>query len=222
MSSEGTGGRGVLVICNGGFEGMEYELTADETIIGRNPTTSITLLDENISREHSVVFADRERNVFTIEDLQSTNGTKVNGKRIRSVELSPRRRDPDRPHPLPIPDPRLSTDPAGAGSATGGPAARRIVRRGIRRRPGATRKSSTVSARGLRAAGSRAPSRDCDLARPMSGCRCSRIVLGQRPMLDQPDDRCPATSWTICASSSIEYSAGIAQIAGLEARRAPS
>ena len=84
-----TGPRGVLVICNGGFEGMEYELTSDETIIGRNPTTQITLLDENISREHAVVFVDRERRAFSIEDLQSTNGTKVNGKRIRSVDLSP-------------------------------------------------------------------------------------------------------------------------------------
>ncbi len=81
--------RGILVICNGGFEGMEYELTSDETIIGRNPTTQITLLDENISREHAVVFVDRERRAFSIEDLQSTNGTKVNGKRIRCVDLNP-------------------------------------------------------------------------------------------------------------------------------------
>jgi pSer/pThr/pTyr-binding forkhead associated (FHA) protein len=81
--------RGFLVICNGGFEGMEYQLTSDETIIGRNPTTHITLLDENISREHAVVFVDRELGAFSIEDLQSTNGTKVNGKRIRSVDLNP-------------------------------------------------------------------------------------------------------------------------------------
>ncbi len=87
-SAATTAGRGVLVICNGGFEGMEYELVSDETIIGRNPTTHITLLDENISREHAVVFIDRERNAFSVEDLQSTNGTKVNGKRIRSAELN--------------------------------------------------------------------------------------------------------------------------------------
>ena len=43
--------RGVLAICDGGFEGMEYELTSDEVLIGRNPNTTITLLDENISRE---------------------------------------------------------------------------------------------------------------------------------------------------------------------------
>ncbi len=80
--------RGVLVICNGGFEGMEYPLTSDETLIGRNPNTDITLLDENISREHAIVLLDAETETYTIEDLQSSNGTKVNGKRIRSANLA--------------------------------------------------------------------------------------------------------------------------------------
>jgi pSer/pThr/pTyr-binding forkhead associated (FHA) protein len=79
--------RAVLVICNGGFEGMEYELSREETIIGRNPTTDITLLDENISREHSIILWERETGTYSIEDLQSTNGTKVNDKRVRSANL---------------------------------------------------------------------------------------------------------------------------------------
>ena len=81
--------RGMLVICTGGFEGMEYPLSQEETIVGRNPTTNITLLDEGISREHALILYDEELDSFTIEDLQSTNGTKVNGKKIRSAELSP-------------------------------------------------------------------------------------------------------------------------------------
>jgi len=76
-----------LVICNGGFEGMEYTLAAEETLIGRNPTTDVTLLDENISREHAIVLFNPEADAYTIEDLQSTNGTKVNGKGIRSHDL---------------------------------------------------------------------------------------------------------------------------------------
>ncbi|MFP8880592.1 MAG: FHA domain-containing protein [Myxococcota bacterium] len=79
---------GVLVICSGGFEGMEYELRSEETLIGRNPTTDVTLLDQKISRVHSVILYDREDDSYTIEDLQSTNGTKVNGKKVRSSELS--------------------------------------------------------------------------------------------------------------------------------------
>jgi pSer/pThr/pTyr-binding forkhead associated (FHA) protein len=77
-----------LVICNGGFEGMRYGLQSEETIIGRNPTTDITLLDESISREHAIISYDAATGTHTIEDLQSTNSTKVNGKRIRSVELN--------------------------------------------------------------------------------------------------------------------------------------
>lgn len=79
----------VLRIRNGGFEGMTYTLEGEETLIGRNPTTDITLLDEGISREHALILYDRELDRYTIEDLQSTNGTKVNGKRIRSAELQP-------------------------------------------------------------------------------------------------------------------------------------
>ncbi len=81
------GARGALVIRNGGFEGMTYELAATETIIGRNPTTDITLLDEGISREHAIILFDEGAGSYSIEDLQSTNGTKVNGKRVRSAVL---------------------------------------------------------------------------------------------------------------------------------------
>jgi pSer/pThr/pTyr-binding forkhead associated (FHA) protein len=76
-----------LVICNGEFEGMVYDLEGEETLIGRNPTTHITLLDENISREHAIVLLDLDEHEYTVEDLQSTNGTKVNGKGVRSHVL---------------------------------------------------------------------------------------------------------------------------------------
>ena len=78
----------VLVILNGEFEGMRYPLRAEETLIGRNPTTDVTLLDENISREHALILFDTDGGTYTIEDLQSTNGTKVNGKGVRSQALA--------------------------------------------------------------------------------------------------------------------------------------
>jgi pSer/pThr/pTyr-binding forkhead associated (FHA) protein len=80
--------RGVLVILTGDFAQTEHPLAKDETLIGRNPTTDITLLDEGISREHALILRDEAQGGFTIEDLQSTNGTKVNGKRVRSAELA--------------------------------------------------------------------------------------------------------------------------------------
>ena len=78
---------GRLEILNGGFEGMTYTLSDEEVVIGRNPTTDITLLDEGISREHALVLFDEDGPGYVIEDLQSTNGTKVNGKRVRSASL---------------------------------------------------------------------------------------------------------------------------------------
>ncbi len=81
-------GKAALVIRTGGFEGMRYELAGEETLIGRNPTTDITLLDEGISREHAIILTDDDGS-YVIEDLQSTNGTKVNGKRVRSAALEP-------------------------------------------------------------------------------------------------------------------------------------
>jgi len=85
-------GGGRLVALSGDFKGMVYELTADETIIGRNPTTDITLLDDGISREHAIISYEEtagEKGEYVVEDLQSTNGTKLNGKRVRSATLSP-------------------------------------------------------------------------------------------------------------------------------------
>ncbi|HTY16449.1 MAG TPA: FHA domain-containing protein [Myxococcota bacterium] len=80
--------RAALVIRTGGFAGTRYELGIGETLIGRNPGTDITLLDEGISREHAIILYDDEQSSYVIEDLQSTNGTKVNGKRVRSVTLA--------------------------------------------------------------------------------------------------------------------------------------
>jgi pSer/pThr/pTyr-binding forkhead associated (FHA) protein len=79
--------RAALVIRTGGFEGTRYELGRGETVIGRSPTTDITLLDEGASREHAIVSYDEEQDCWMVEDLQSTNGTKVNGKRVRSAAL---------------------------------------------------------------------------------------------------------------------------------------
>ncbi len=79
--------RGRLEIMSGGFEGMSYDLSDREVVIGRNPTTDITLLDEGISREHALILLDDDGTGYVIEDLQSTNGTKVNGVRVRSAAL---------------------------------------------------------------------------------------------------------------------------------------
>jgi len=45
----------------------------------------VRLIDKGTSREHATIMW--EDDVHMLEDLQSTNGTKINGKRIRSGRL---------------------------------------------------------------------------------------------------------------------------------------
>jgi pSer/pThr/pTyr-binding forkhead associated (FHA) protein len=80
--------RARLVVKNGSLAGASWELAASETLIGRNPTSDIALQDEGISREHAIVLFDAVNDAYSVEDLQSTNGTQVNGKRVRSATLS--------------------------------------------------------------------------------------------------------------------------------------
>ena len=88
MDGQRSRGQAELVICNGEFKGVSHVLSSEETLIGRNPTNQITLLDESISREHAFVAYDETDGTYVLEDLQSTNGTKVNGKRIRNAPLN--------------------------------------------------------------------------------------------------------------------------------------
>ena len=82
----------MLVICAGGFEGTRYELQDGKVLIGRNPNTDITLLDEGISREHALIVFEPDGgqgSEYMIQDLRSTNGTWVNGQEINSAPLRP-------------------------------------------------------------------------------------------------------------------------------------
>lgn len=78
--------KAALIVRMAGRPDERFEIVAAETLIGRAPSCDLQLPDDGISREHSVVLGDAE--TYTLEDLQSTNGIKVNGKRVRSTELA--------------------------------------------------------------------------------------------------------------------------------------
>ncbi len=75
-------GRGLLV---GG--GRRRMLSGDRMVLGRSREADIVLDDPNISRRHAEL--RRQDGDWTIADLGSTNGVKVNGKRIDSAQLAP-------------------------------------------------------------------------------------------------------------------------------------
>ncbi len=62
-----------------------FQIDSAETLIGRAPSADLQLPDDSISREHAVILC--EDDVYSIEDLQSTNGIRVNEKRVRSTPL---------------------------------------------------------------------------------------------------------------------------------------
>lgn len=59
----------------------EVELVSDETTIGRNSDSDITIDNAGVSAHHARIV--REGDDFIVEDTDSRNGTFVNGKRVR-------------------------------------------------------------------------------------------------------------------------------------------
>lgn len=71
----------------GNDAGKTFPLGKDVVIMGRGVSTDITLWDIRASRAHCRI--DRRGTAFRISDLNSANGTYVNGKKIRVHDLRP-------------------------------------------------------------------------------------------------------------------------------------
>jgi len=83
----GASGSVTLVMRQGPKPGQTFELMKDAYTIGREAGNDITIEDSQISRHHARLL--RQDNSYVIEDLGSTNGTFVNGRRVSSpVALS--------------------------------------------------------------------------------------------------------------------------------------
>src|SRR5262249_3158074 len=70
-----------LVLASGTAEGT-HPLTKDRVAIGRSPDCDIMLTDAAVGRFHAQLVRDGGR--YLIEDLQSRNGTYVNGHQVKS------------------------------------------------------------------------------------------------------------------------------------------
>jgi pSer/pThr/pTyr-binding forkhead associated (FHA) protein len=70
-----------LIVVAGPDQGRSFALTA-QSVIGRDPTATVHLTDEEVSRRHAIVSAGEGQT--TIEDLGSFNGTHVNGGKVES------------------------------------------------------------------------------------------------------------------------------------------
>jgi pSer/pThr/pTyr-binding forkhead associated (FHA) protein len=82
-----TPGYGKLVVLSSNFAGKEFDLTRPQMIIGRTDENDIVINHRSISRNHAKITRDPETGRYTISDLQSSNGVRVNGQDYGKVEL---------------------------------------------------------------------------------------------------------------------------------------
>ncbi len=74
-----------LMVVKGSHSEQEIQLVGTETIIGRDPESTIFLNDVTVSRKHAEISLIKER--FTLKDSGSLNGTYLNGERVDEAEL---------------------------------------------------------------------------------------------------------------------------------------
>src|SRR5215510_9638107 len=75
-----------LRFISGKYQGGEYPLPAEkEIVIGRGGELDIVLVEDMVSRKHAKITTQAGK--IVIQDLGSTNGTFVNGEKIKRVRL---------------------------------------------------------------------------------------------------------------------------------------
>ncbi len=75
-----------LVIITGNAAGSRCELSQEVTTVGRHENSDLLLDDVSVSRHHAIFTRTASRRV-TLRDLNSLNGTYVNGARVEETIL---------------------------------------------------------------------------------------------------------------------------------------
>lgn len=77
----------ILVITSGSAAGTTLPLDDDVITIGRSTDSTLAIVDEYTSTYHAKLARNGDRWMLT--DLDSTNGTKLNGSRVKGTVLLP-------------------------------------------------------------------------------------------------------------------------------------
>ena len=70
-----------LIVKAGDEISKPFDLIKEKSVIGRDPNSDIVIEDIEVSKNHLAI--TRKGNTFQIEDQNSTNGTFLNGKKLR-------------------------------------------------------------------------------------------------------------------------------------------
>lgn len=73
----------ILTVIEGKYANQHWAMDKDEIIIGRDDTCDVILPERQVSRQHIRIF--KHDSQYYIEDLQSRNGTWVNGQRVEGM-----------------------------------------------------------------------------------------------------------------------------------------
>lgn len=67
--------------------GDPIELTRDITVVGRKDDADLRIDHKSVSKQHCVLV--KTDGLLLVRDLGSTNGTRVNGQRVRRAAITP-------------------------------------------------------------------------------------------------------------------------------------
>ncbi|MCL1920064.1 MAG: sigma 54-interacting transcriptional regulator [Kiritimatiellaeota bacterium] len=76
-----------LLVISGPLQGREFLLNSDTFTIGSGPHNDLVIDDSTVSKRHCEIII--EQSGYQIRDLNSTNGTLVQGVRVSSAHLAP-------------------------------------------------------------------------------------------------------------------------------------
>src|SRR3954465_12063457 len=76
-----------LVLLTEGFAGRTYELNVEKTTVGRVEDNAFQIAEPSVSSHHAEIIL--KGNDVLIKDLNSTNGTFINGEKITEAVLKP-------------------------------------------------------------------------------------------------------------------------------------
>jgi pSer/pThr/pTyr-binding forkhead associated (FHA) protein len=74
-----------LTIQNGCFAGLEIKLKKAKTLLGRDISCDVCLDDPLVSNEHALIV--KSNGSYVLEDLNSRNGTCVDGESVQRKKL---------------------------------------------------------------------------------------------------------------------------------------
>lgn len=76
-----------LIVKSGPNKGMVFDLSEESVTIGRDYSNAVQLPYQSVSRRHARL--SREGDGWVVSDLDSRNGTRVNGKTVKRQPLNP-------------------------------------------------------------------------------------------------------------------------------------